>query len=73
MTRSIKHIFAANLKYYMTKKGISRQQLVADLDFKYMTVSDWIHGKSFPRIDKLGQLAAYLNVSIADLITNRPN
>ena len=48
-----KDIMASNIKYYMSKYDIDRNKLCADLDLKYMTVSDWINAKSYPRIDKI--------------------
>lgn len=57
-----KDIMASNIKYYMSKYDIDRNKLCADLDLKYMTVSDWINAKSYPRIDKIEMLANYFGV-----------
>ena len=48
-----KETMAANLKYYMRLNGVDRNKLVDDLNLKYMTVSDWINAKTYPRIDKI--------------------
>ncbi|MCB2859585.1 helix-turn-helix domain-containing protein [Streptococcus suis] len=66
-----KEIMAENIKYFMDKKGVDRNQLCADLDLKYMTVSDWINAKSYPRIDKIELLANYFGVSKSDLVEPR--
>ncbi|HFI0816163.1 TPA: XRE family transcriptional regulator [Streptococcus suis] len=66
-----KDIFSKNLKYYMDKKGIDRNQLCSDLDLKYMTVSDWINAKTYPRIDKIESLANYFGINKSDLIEEK--
>ncbi|WP_437003077.1 LexA family transcriptional regulator [Streptococcus suis] len=60
-----------NLKFYMDKKGVDRNQLCADLDLKYMTVSDWINAKTYPRIDKIELLANYFGINKSDLIEEK--
>lgn len=51
MTLENKEVFSKNLNYYMEKYGISRNELCNELGLKYMTLSDWINGKTYPRID----------------------
>lgn len=63
-----KEIFANNLKKYMAKYGVDRNKLCADLNFKYMTVSDWVNAKTYPRIDKIEMLASYFNIKKSDLV-----
>ena len=55
----------------MNKKGVDRNQLCSDLDLKYMTVSDWINAKSYPRIDKIELLANYFGINKSDLIEDK--
>ena len=66
-----KEVFSSNLKFYMNKFGINRNKLCDDLGFKYMTVSDWINAKTYPRIDKIEMLANYFNVNKSDLIEDK--
>ncbi|MBM7320257.1 helix-turn-helix transcriptional regulator [Streptococcus suis] len=66
-----KEIMAENIKYFMDRKGVDRNQLCADLNLKYMTVSDWINAKSYPRIDKIELLANYFGISKSDLVEPR--
>ncbi len=63
-----KKIFSQNLKYYMYKYGVDRNALCDTLGFKYMTVSDWINAKTYPRIDKIEILANYFNIKKSDLV-----
>ncbi|WP_312247890.1 XRE family transcriptional regulator [Streptococcus parasuis] len=66
-----KDIFSKNLKYYMDKKGVDRNQLCSDLDLKYTTVRDWIKGITYPRIDKIELLANYFGINKSDLIEEK--
>lgn len=66
-----KEVMSNNLKYYMNKKGVDRNQLCSDLDLKYMTVSDWINAKTYPRIDKIELLANYFGINKSDLIEEK--
>lgn len=66
-----KEIFSRNLQYYMNKHNIDRNMLCDKLGFKYMTVSDWINSKSYPRIDKIEKLANFFNINKSDLIEDK--
>ena len=63
-----KSVMADNLLRYMKAKQVTRHQLCEDLGFRYSTVSDWIHGRTYPRIDKIELMARYFGVTKADLI-----
>lgn len=63
-----KEIFSQNLKYYMYKYNVDRNTLCDTLGLKYMTVSDWINAKTYPRIDKIEILANYFNIRKSDLV-----
>ncbi|MDK6290894.1 MULTISPECIES: LexA family protein [Aerococcus] len=63
-----RQIMAENIKRLMSKRNISRTKLSDDLGISYTTVSDWINGKTYPRIDKIEALANYFNVEKAELV-----
>ena len=63
-----KEIFSINLKRFMEQKGISRQELSKVLGVSYFTISDWVNGKKYPRMDKVEMLADYFGVLKSDLI-----
>lgn len=63
-----KKIFAENLEYQMTKYSLSRNDLVDALDIPYMTLSDWINAKTYPRIDKIDLLAKYFGIEKSKLV-----
>lgn len=66
-----KEIFSINLKRLMDKKGISRQDLSKVLGVSYFTISDWVNGKKYPRMDKVEMLADYFGVLKSELIEKR--
>lgn len=55
-------IFSKNLNYYMERSGKNTADLAADLSFPFSTVSDWVHGKKYPRMDKVQALADYFGI-----------
>lgn len=67
-----KNIFAANLKMYMAINEKSRKDLANDLEISYYTVTDWVKGKKYPRMDKVELLANYFGVLKSDLIEENP-
>ena len=63
-----KEIMAKNIKKYMAIKGVNQTEMCNALGFKFMTLSDWLHAKTYPRIDKIELMANYFGVSKADLV-----
>ena len=63
-----KEIMSANIKFYMEKYKMTRYDLCDRLGISYMTVSDWINAKKYPRIDKIEMMARIFNVQKADLV-----
>ena len=60
-------VFQENLTYYMEQKSVSQQDLVIALNVSKSAVSDWVHGKNYPRIDVMQRLSDYLNVEMNKL------
>lgn len=67
-----KEIMAKNIVRYMQGKGVNRADFCRDLGFNYNTVSDWIHARKYPRIDKIEAMARYFGVTKADLVEPPP-
>lgn len=67
-----KEIMAKNITRYMQEKGINRADFCRDLGFNYNTVSDWIHARKYPRIDKIEAMAHYFGITKADLVEPTP-
>ena len=68
---SNKNIFASNLKKYMDLSGKNRRDISEALGISYYTVSDWVNGKKYPRMDKVELLANYFGIKKSDLIEKR--
>ena len=74
-----KNVFAYNLKRQMELNGKSRNDIAQALNISYFTVSDWVNGKKYPRMDKVEMLASYFGILKSDLIevkneeTNSPD
>lgn len=66
-----KDIFANNLKRYMALRGKSRKDISEALGISYYTVTDWVKGKKYPRMDKVEMLAQYFGILKSDLIEEK--
>lgn len=63
-----KAIMAENIQRLMDSRGIDRNKICADLGFKYTTFTDWVKGKTYPRIDKIEMMANYFGVPKSELV-----
>lgn len=68
-----RYIFSKNLNYYMKRSGKNTADLAADLSFPFSTVSDWVHGKKYPRMDKVQIIADYFGVLKSNLTEEEPS
>ena len=66
-----KEIFCRNLNYYMKERGKSRKEIADAIGVSYFTLTDWVKGKFYPRMDKVERLANYFNINISDLVEER--
>lgn len=71
MNENDKKIFARNLTHYMGRDGINGITLAAYMGVSSATVSDWMHGKKMPRVDKLKSLANYFRINLSDLTDDK--
>lgn len=63
-----KAIFSKNLKRYIERSGKDRRELANIWGFPYSTVSEWVNGRKYPRIDRIEIIADYFGISKSDLI-----
>lgn len=63
-----KEIMAKNILHYMDLYEKDRRTVCSDLGISYTTFTDWVKGKTYPRIDKIELLANYFGVTKADLV-----
>lgn len=66
-----KAIFSKNLKRYIEKSGKDRRELADIWGFPYSTVTEWINGKKYPRIDRIEIMADYFGIQKSDLIEDK--
>lgn len=66
-----KNIFAANLQMYMDINNKSRKEVSEALGVSYYTLTDWVNGKKYPRMDKVEKLANYFGILKSDLIEDK--
>ena len=63
-----KDVLSKNIKKYISRSGKDRAQIAEELNLSYSTLTDWINGKKYPRINNIEKLAIYFKVSKSDLI-----
>ena len=68
---SAREIFVHNLGYLMQEKNVSQADICEKLGVSSATVSDWVNGKKYPRIDAMQRLADLLGVRYSTLTTER--
>lgn len=63
-----KEILARNLKEYIARSGKDRKDVARALNIPYSTLTEWINGNKYPRINNIEKISAYFGVSKSDLI-----
>ena len=63
-----KNTLSKNLKNCISKSGKDRGMVAKELGISYSTLTDWINGNKYPRINNIEKLASYFKVSKSDLI-----
>lgn len=66
-----KEIFASNLNFYMRLNKKSRNDMADAIGVSYFTFTDWVKGKSYPRMDKVERMAEYFGIKISDLVEKK--
>ena len=57
-----------NLKMFISRSGKDRRVIADELNLSYSTLTDWINGKKYPRINNIEKLSNYFGVSKSELI-----
>ena len=63
-----KVVFSENLRYYLAKHGELQKDIATVTNVSQGTVSDWLKGRSYPRMDKIQRLAEHWGIEMADLV-----
>lgn len=66
-----KKIMGDNIQYYLGKHGIERKEFAKIIGVPYSTLTCWINGTAYPRIDKIQKMADFFGIEKADLVEER--
>lgn len=66
-----KEIMSKNIRHYMDINNVTRQDMCNALGVKYTTLTDWIKGNAYPRIDKIELMANYFGINKSDLVEEK--
>ena len=66
-------IFSKNLRKFMEIQNIDRNKLCEELDVSYTSVTEWIHGETYPRADKITKLANLFGIPKSALVDDDSN
>ena len=70
--KSQRDIFASNLRRLVHERGIDQRTIAVKLGVSDMTVSNWINGTKYPRINRIQALAELFNVKMSELMEEQP-
>ena len=51
-----KEIMGENIQFYMDQMRIDRRTFAQAIGVPYSSLTDWINGKTYPRIDKIQRM-----------------
>lgn len=66
-TNTLKATFSKNLNRYLKNAEMNIADLAAALSIPFSTVADWVHGRKYPRMDKVQAIADYFGIMKSDL------
>lgn len=66
-----KAVMANNIEKYMALHGETRKDICAVLGVPYTTVTNWVKGNTYPRIDKIELLASHWGIQKSDLVEQK--
>lgn len=66
-----KRIMGDNILYYMQLENIERRDFAKAIGVPYSSLTDWINGNTYPRIDKIQKMADFFGIDKSDLVEQR--
>ncbi|MBQ3615980.1 MAG: helix-turn-helix transcriptional regulator, partial [Anaerotignum sp.] len=66
--RNSKKILANNIRHYMELHNKTRNEMCTALNVKYTTFTDWVNAKTYPRIERIEQIASYFGIETSVLL-----
>jgi len=67
MPENAREIFRINLNRLMCEHHVDQADLVEALGITASTISDWVNGKKYPRVDTMQRLADFFEVPMSML------
>ena len=67
MPENAREVFVENLTRLMRERGIDQSAIASSLGLTASTVSDWVNGKKYPRVDRMQRLADFFGVPMSAL------
>ena len=64
-------IFSKNLNRYLDERNLTPTEFARIMGYPETTVFNWVHGKSYPRIDRIQQISDYFGVLKSDLVDDK--
>lgn len=66
-----KKVMGLNIQRHLDEIGISRRDFAKAIGVPYSSLTDWINGRTYPRIDKIEKMAQYFGVQKSDLVESQ--
>ncbi len=67
MTESRNDILVKNLLYYLSKLDLTQTEFAREMGYPETTVSNWFNKNTYPRPDKIQEIANYFGIRRTDL------
>jgi len=62
-----KEVFSKNLSRFLDDRDLTPTEFARIMGYPETTVFNWVHGKTYPRIDRVQQMADYFNIYKSEL------
>ena len=67
---NLKNIIGDNIVFLMSIYEKSRKDVASDLNISYTTLTDWIKGNTYPRMEALVELGYYFRIDVQDFFVD---